>query len=425
MFTLCLIHSSSTFAGSPNQWQKVIDTLLQSGLTRIGNFDVEAFRQKALTISIKPIANAPPSVLSGSRESAYNRCGQDQVYIADQLPSEAISSLAQLELHEILGALCFDDNDYAMSTALVTLAEMRDQSQKERLAKNFAKSVFARNLKLAGATGVSGGGDLVTMFIKNQVLQKIMGDSENRLSATPEFLAKYATINFEPLQSKFPRQVHLRYKYLKNGQESFAVYVPMERWRAGQHARNSLIQEITVKVMQIFPSYSGQGVRTFRPTACGANGPSVTFPIATDSAVAQIQDQRGGLITGCQKFTSGFTSIEIISPALSDEDAPKVAGNYYLNCVITFGKGKMEFTPRIAAGRNTTHSMSADTPAGGQLLGKVAVTATGKIAGIGLDYSINGSQTKMPMQAPLDTLNAKVDTSIEGFPTSFTCSRAR
>lgn len=425
LFVFCLTLNLSAQAGQNEGWRSIIDALLGSGITKIGNFNLQDFRAKAEKIEIRRLSEAPPSVLSGSRQSGYNTCGDRFVHVDDRPSPDLQGNVAQLELHELMGVLCIYDDDDALSTALVTLANMRDQNKKSALAQSFAKSVFNRPQRVAGVTGVSGGGDLVTMHVKNQVLRKIMGDSENRLSATPEFLAQYALIRFEPLQSHMPRTVHLKYTFTANRREAFAVFVPMEIWR-NVSARPALIDDIANKVMQLFPTYEGgQNTRTFRPQWCGTRGPTVTFPMTNDSSVRQIQDERGGLLKGCRTFDSGFTSIEIIAPALEREDMPKSAGNYHFHCVLTFGRGGQETPVTVRAGFNTIHSMSAATPAGGTLEGSVSVSKTGQIDQVLIIYSLNGSRTMSPGQKSADPLNARTEMTVEGYPSTFTCKRLR
>jgi hypothetical protein len=98
------------------------------------------------TVRFNNLDGTPDSFQSGSRQSAYYLRDKKQVYISDQIPAETVSSLPQLELHESLGALGYDDHTYALSTSLTTLSNMGPTQQRDRLqqvtvAVSFVKTI--------------------------------------------------------------------------------------------------------------------------------------------------------------------------------------------------------------------------------------------------------------------------------------------
>lgn len=401
-------------------WTTIVDSLLKSGLTQIGSFNVQEFRDKAEQLKLDQLSEAPPSVLSGSRQSGYYVCGKKpSANIVDHLPSEALSSADQLELHELLGALCFDDSTYALSTALVILARMNDSAERQSLAASFGKSVFAKPKRYAGGTVVSGGGDIVSLYFKSQVLELIMGDPQNRLSATGKFLVQFSTIDFEPLRAKVPQAIYLQYDFKVRGGESLAVFIPMQRWQQGPAARRALVRETAAKIREVFPAYAGQASISVRPNACGANAPTISFPLTHDRAVRGIQDVRAGLLLGCAKYGAGFTGYTVIAPYLNAPEEPRRSGNFYFNCTFTYDQGQKTNQVRSPRGVNSTNGVSWATDTGIDLTGYVSVTANGKIAWTMIASYENG-QPKLTPKSPGITRG-----SVRGVPVSFSCEKER
>ncbi|MGZ3722130.1 MAG: hypothetical protein ACXVA9_04315, partial [Bdellovibrionales bacterium] len=68
--TFALLQGAAVHGESLTHWQSIIDPLLHAGIVKIGTFDVEGFRTDASQTVVSHISEAPPSVLSGSRQSA-------------------------------------------------------------------------------------------------------------------------------------------------------------------------------------------------------------------------------------------------------------------------------------------------------------------------------------------------------------------
>lgn len=428
-FLMILFSTATAFADNVGtSWQPIIDRLLNSGVRTIGNFDIQAFRDAAGKIEAKSLNEAPASVLSGSRQSGYNRCGDKAVHVVDRLPTEVISSLGQLELHERLGVLCYDDRNTAISTALVLISEMNDSPGRRALLQKFAATVFARPIKFAGGTGISGGGDLITMFVKAAVLKLIMGDEQNRLAATNDFLVRFADIDFEPLQSNIPRYVYVQWSVTRNRKESLSVYIPMERWKQGDGARTALIHEAARKIMELFPSNDQHSSRTFRPSSCTGNQ-TANYPMTQDPAVRQIQDARAGFLLGCRKFFEGETGFSVLAPALPSEQEPKQSGYYHFTCSFQFGHGQPIIShATVMAGRGQTSTVPPNaTPSGAFMMADLMVKPDGSIYGTRVIVHESGKPLTAkdipPVTLAANATHSVTQTVIEGQSATFSCQR--
>ena len=426
---MTLLATQPSFADNlGTSWQPIIDRLLDSGVHAIGSFDLQKFRDDASRIEVRSLSEAPASVLSGSRQSGYNRCGEKQVHVVGHLPTEAISSLGQMELHELLGVLCFDDRNTAISTALVVLAAMNDSPGKQALIHKFAQTVFARPIKFAGGTGISGGGDLITMFVKAEILKTIMGDEQNRLSATSDFVARYADINFEPLQSNIPRFVYVQWSVNRNRKESLSVYIPMERWKQGDGARTELVREAARKIVELFPSNGQHATRTFHPSSCSGNQ-LATYPMTQDPAVRQLQDARAGFLLGCRKFFDGETGFSVLAPALPTEQEPKQSGYYHFTCSFQLGHGQPIVSKvNVLAGRGQTSTVPPNaTPSGAFMMADLMVKPDGAIFGTRVIVHESGkpltAKDVPPITPASDATHSTTQTMIEGQPATFSCQR--
>ena len=118
-------------------WPKIIQGLNDRGIKKIGDFDVADFVMKAKAIRWETMPESAPSVISGSRKSAYYLRAEHKVVISKRLPGDALASLPALELHEALGAVGYDDRNYALSTALHLLSKMDQPERREKLRKKY------------------------------------------------------------------------------------------------------------------------------------------------------------------------------------------------------------------------------------------------------------------------------------------------
>jgi len=419
-------------------WPSIIAAVEDAGITRIGDFDLKKFEEEAQQILWTRIEGAPNTVLSGDRRTAYYIWKGKKVYINDQLPAEASASLAQLELHEALGATGYNDDNYALSTALNTLARLKNPAQRQKLVRSYGRTVFQRRLMMAGEGGgaslVTRGGDLVTLFIKDLVLKAIMGDSQNSSAATPEFLSTYAKIAFEPLQMQNRGLTFVAVQYdryiqpLPNGErEAFTVFVPMKRWSQGESSRKALIREIVRKVTEIFPAYNGTPLVSFVPRGCPAGTKPVSFPTPTSTGAREIQEQRGALLRNCPdrwNDDGAKTHRAVVAPALPDGADPKQPGHYQFRCLFQYGQATAESQFAHPLGVSTLRTQSWGIEEGDYLGGEIGIGNDGTITAIGISYRAPNAPLSRPqIRAVKNARRASTQMIVNGTPLVFSCKR--
>ncbi|MGZ3713580.1 MAG: hypothetical protein ACXVBE_17575, partial [Bdellovibrionota bacterium] len=221
----------------------------------------------AKSVTWAPISEAPPSLIAGSRKSAFYVRSEKKIYLVRDLPLDSIAALPQLELHELFGALGFNDHRYTFSTALTAIAEIQGNEKRADLAKAYGKDYFQKSLMLArsedGGSSVSGGGDLDTLAIKLQVLKLALNHfAQNPGFMSSDFLQHFPDIGFEPMDRPDVHAVAINYQYRRGNdtgghgsRETFTLYVPMSRTSTVE--RSALIDEIGEKILAIFPTEGG------------------------------------------------------------------------------------------------------------------------------------------------------------------------
>lgn len=432
-------HAANTPDGNATRgthWPTIIDAVLHEGIAKIGDFDVQQFDTDAKQILWTRIEGAPSSLMSGDRHTAFYVWKGKKVYINDHLPAEASASIAQLELHEALGATGYNDDNYALSTALNTLARMRDPVERQQLVRSYSRTVFLRRIMVAmggdgGASLVTRGGDLITLYIKDQVLNAIMGDPQNKAAATPGFLSTYAKIDFEPLQNQSVNYVAVEYtRYFQaradGEREAFKVLVPMKRWSQGDAARKTLIQEIVHKVTEIFPSYNGTPLMSFVPPDCPSGTKPVSFPTPSNSFAREIQEKRGALLRNCpdpMNDDGHETSDAIVAPALPWGSEPKEPGFYRFNCVWRHGVSTESEQIATPSGANRLGSINWKLDGVGDYWGFLAVAADGKIRLISIVDFADYPTPQRVAQPAANPLQASTQLQVSGTPVSLSCKR--
>ncbi len=420
--------------GKPGtHWPTIIAGLESSGIHKVGDFEVKAFREEANQIHWRGLSGAPEAVLSGSRQSAFYLWDQRQVYLSEQLPAEALAALPQLELHEALGATGYNDHDYSLSTALVTLSKLDPTAQRQKLLNAYGKSLFTSSKMTDGGTSVSGGGDLTTLYVKSQVLKNIMAGAQNSSAVSDDFLLRFPSINFEPLETAGLTKVYIKYQYIvhpkaSGSRELFSVYVPVQRWRQGADAQKSLIREIERKLGEIFPARRGENLRRFQPEGCTSSEQTVTYPATEDPAVRSIQNFRGSLQLGCFKIMPGLTDVAVIAPALPLTSLPEDAGSYYFNCVFRYGStSSFVYTQTAKPGQNMLGSKQWSL-VDDDYVGGLVWISEGKILKTGIRYvPPQNTQGYIPPTVSLSQNpdRGRAQMTVNGQPLSFECRKAQ
>jgi hypothetical protein len=402
-------------------WLTLIQSLESLGVRKIGSFDLATFKRQAMQIPFLSADEAPPSVLAGSRRSAYYVTQAKRIYVLPNQAEADRSALPQLELHELLGVLGYGDADTSKSTALVAIEQTRDVTEREQLIAQYGRSLFTkRPTQMAGGFSVGGGGDLSMIRLKSEVLRYARENYPG--SVTSDFFRKFPSVNFEPLRNG--NRVALNYKYdLRSGRyvESFAVFVP-----TGRADQNELIREVATKLLSIFPIQSGAG-RTYSPEGC-RTGATVRFPEPSDDDVAYIQQNRATAILGCSGIEN-LTGGEATAGLSGVEGAvPQTPGLHSFACVVSSGaKGVVhQYTQTTRAGATGDYSLGIDLDSETSLSLEISVNARGDLVRANVAYLPRGA--RMFIRSPQPATNANEATAsavINGTRLSLTCRRER
>ncbi|MGE0529325.1 MAG: hypothetical protein AB7G93_23075 [Bdellovibrionales bacterium] len=406
-------------------WPQIIDKLIGAGVTRVGSFDLVEFRRSASDpdgMHWGSFSGVPPSLLSGSRQSDfYLRC-RHQAYVSNQLPPADFSSLPLWELHIVLGARCFWDDDYSKSMALLTLSETTDSGLRQWLLQAYGP-LFSPPWLMAGGSSVSSGGDLEAVAAKDAVRRRVILESQRTGTDVAHFLLAHPSIVFEPLHDDHLESVYLKYDYFprfdeRGRSEVFSVYVPIKRWRAGEAAREQLVLEIARNVTSLFPvsrNPAFTSFHTFQPSACASRSQQISFPATQDPAARSIQDFRGGILLGCQSLTKETNYWSATSPILDQVDEPKEPGYYYFKCQIDYRSfhETFRFRMRPGTGLGFDHTRAASFNRGDTLNFVTNVDAYGQITSSQIYYAAPGA-SPVYASGPL---------RLNGYDLTYSCAR--
>lgn len=277
----------------------LLQGLVNRGVTRIGDFDLKQFLTDKKQIQWGVTNENLPESLTGDRRSAYYLKQEKKVFVSSELPAFSKDSMADLELHESMGALGYDDRAYALSSAIKLLSKTKEPQKLNQLLKVFGKEIFSKtkNLKDSG-TSVGGGGDLIALVAKERSLSFLL---TNRYP-TLDFLAAYPRINFEPNYQADAQELAIDYDYDRYytgpKREIITIVVPALLWQKDEASRLAIIQEALDSVLSFFPAYPNSETITFTPIAC-KNGEKITFPKPRNGVYRQIQEFRGSMIFNC------------------------------------------------------------------------------------------------------------------------------
>ena len=419
-------------------WPEVVSALQREGVQKIGDLDLAQFSKDAQKINWKKNLQAAPSLVAGARTSAYYVIDKKEVYISDNLPKDALKSYPDLELHEALGALGYEDNQYALSTSLRVILETKSSAERQILLKNFGKTIFTEDnmkIRLDGGSSVGGGGDIRTLLIKNQVLSEILNSSRK---VSVEFYVSYPLINFEPIAKTDVDYVALNYKYrkttvttsggalarvpIRNGyQELITVYVPMTRWQKPDQ-RPALITEIKGKILGLFPA-DAAATATVRLAIC-EKAQTMLFPATDDSSVRAVQTVRGGLLKGCDGLGDFWN--EVWAPRLPEEAVPPAAGFYYYQCSFTMGTANKTQAIAIHENNPVRQMLQVDLT---DTTRAVSISEFDGKGGIGRMYFVFFVNDKMGKPTAIKNISSLKDafitTDFEGETLRFGCVRSK
>lgn len=168
----------------------------------------------------------------------------------------------QFLLHEALGALGYNDYNYALSTSLMMIQSLPETT------KSLGDAFFNTKSLENGGSSVGGGGDTTSLEIKSIVLKSIQ---KNPVSL--DFLANYAGITFEPLDEEENQSVMIFYKvHIKKGllrksifrgvrqdrryEELVTLFYPRAIWNKSPEVREEIISFIRYGILSLYPANS-------------------------------------------------------------------------------------------------------------------------------------------------------------------------
>lgn len=420
VFSILLALPQARAAQDGTHWLTLIQSLESMGVRRVGSFDLAKFKSQALRVPFISSEEAPPSLLAGSRRSAYYVTQSKRIYIMPNQPEADRAALPQLELHELLGVLGYGDADTSKSTALVAIEQTRNASEREQLVEQYGRTLFTkRPTQLAGGFSVGGGGDLSMIRLKSEVLRYARANNDG--SVDSDFFRKFPSVNFEPLRSG--DRVALNYKFdVRRGRysESFAVYIP-----TGRADQNALIHEVATKLLSIFPIQGGAG-RTYAPDVC-RRGESIRFPEPADEDVAYIQRTRARVILNCMGIEN-MTDGAVTTGLRDAESVPKNPGVHSFACAISYGANhrfhQYSQVARVGVGGNYSQGVNLSGDISLNL--EFEVNARGDLTSATVMYlPPGGSQYQRSRQRAVNANQATASMQINGSLLTLECQRER
>ncbi len=309
-----------SFPAFGNDWNQVLDRLQQQGVQQVGDLHLGQLESEIReNVQWKEIDKDSRPLFAGTRRSAFYVIKDKTVYKNKDLPSSLKQIQPQLDLHEALGALGYQDQAYSLSTSLDLISRARDAKSRQYLIDNIGPNVFSKenlqrlkSLDLKSGPGEGGGGDITAMLIKSAVLTKILSHPHVN---SKEVLKHYPFINFEPQYNPKEQFVAIKFEFRDgkrennpflegvpvqpgNGnQEKLSVWVPVLNWNSSKANRTKLIDEVTNKILELFPFQAITSLPTATYRVC--NNQAVTYLKPSSSIVRKMQFVRAQLFAGC------------------------------------------------------------------------------------------------------------------------------
>jgi hypothetical protein len=210
IFTLCFANLfADQLLSNPleRKAEQTITDIIGSGVTKIGDLDLLKLREEIKTIEFNNI-DGDIDIVAGGRNSAYYLAGE--VFSKPDLERYGQQAMNLLSIHESLGALGYEDSNYQKSILIEAFRGLPHGLQQDFLNDHLTKLVFDQDsLRYeGGATGIGGGGDIATAWLKFQVINYLKISS----ILTPHELLALSHTRFEPNN--------------KNPNEETAIIVP-------------------------------------------------------------------------------------------------------------------------------------------------------------------------------------------------------
>jgi|GEM_PF-5623654 len=181
---------------------QIVDQCLNSNWKRINNLNLDNLKRLMHELTFFETSRSPRDEFFGRRTAFFR---SKTVFIHESVPQPA---RALILLHESLGALGYDDQDYEKSILLTAFCGSPSLIKPRLLVlafkgKHFSK--YAGTRMAGGATIVGGGGDAVSAYLKLRVIQKLI----NRKNSY-RLLQQALRLPFEPNTNSIETKVKLR-----------------------------------------------------------------------------------------------------------------------------------------------------------------------------------------------------------------------
>jgi hypothetical protein len=307
---------------------QLLKNLRKQGVHQVGDLNLQQLEKDIQTkVKWRWIKRLPPPNVAGERRSAYYLVKENQVLVSSKIPKGLTDEIPQLELHEALGALGINDRQYVFSTSLHEINQTKKAKDREVLTKAFGRSIFRDSNLYQGGSGVGGGGDLLSLQVKNRVLQEI---EKQGIRPSMEFYLKFPLISFEPFNDnkdfvgleyelRLPQMIKTEGALsgipIENGmQEAVKIFIPMRYWEKSETYRKRIVQYSVDVVTGIFQLSPASKIKSRTPPGCPASK-TVKYPVTGNGSIITIQDWRSAILLGCQNdYGIPTTGLKLRSP---------------------------------------------------------------------------------------------------------------
>lgn len=353
-----------------SSWPLVLDRVQARGLQKIGDFAIADFRRQAANVRWHENGELPPEEITGNRRSAFYRANSKDVYVTARRKDFSADEWAQLELHEVMGASGLMDDDYSLSTSLMMIATLPDGPPYRALVKELANGVF-RKRRFAGGSSVSGGGDINALIVKRAVFARLQADPTQ---LGPDLLEEFPSVRFEPLYVK-EATIAMRFTLSKTG-SFITIFVPMNRWGDPNSHRAAMVEEISMRLLEIFPPLARRELETGIPKGCGFKDVTLEADGFRDISMATLRATREWYRRGCQKI--GEVTRTWGSGGIPFGGSPEEAAHDFMKCDIAIGSfvKEREITLSRPVGYSSS-SWSEELPSGQNIRETIVVSSNG------------------------------------------------
>lgn len=254
----------------------LIDELLKSE-TQIGKLNLADVRSQMNDIQWISQEDYQPPAHAEGRASANCLYGQKVVSSPMKLSELYDSSMDVLALHESLCALGYRDKDYDLSIGLSILSKSKDTPNFNLMLEQMPAGIFGSSLEYGG-TSVGGGGDLVALTIKYDLM--------NTFLRHPDLISDLSSLTFlshfviEPEYNPSKQQVRVEIR--EDGTSS--IYVPALLLSEKPREKGKILDEVESIVLSLIRLLNTQ---TFDEHKC--NGSSIQMPEVLNPKAAPVQ----------------------------------------------------------------------------------------------------------------------------------------